>query len=235
MTVLTAVQGACKNTSVGIFPAPTALFNSTEQQEIELCNLANETAQMIAKAHDWRLFTTLKTQAGDGSDTAFALPADYDRMPVKAKVWLTSNRTPLTRVEDTDEWMAIQLNSFSGLAGFWMILGGELNVYPAVSASTSVKYYYQSNLIVDPASGDNKATFTLDTDTFRLSERLLTLGMIWMWRSKKGLDFQQELANFNLAFAQETGRDKGSRMLMLGKPRTPAGVTVAYPGTIIES
>jgi hypothetical protein len=70
MTVLSAVQDACKLPSVNIYPAPTALFASTDQQEVQLCALANECAQFIAKAHDWRKLTTLKTQAGDGSTTS---------------------------------------------------------------------------------------------------------------------------------------------------------------------
>lgn len=232
MTVLTAVQSACKNTSVGIYPAPTTLFSSTDQMEIEFCNLANEAATEIAKAHDWRLLTTLKTQAGDGSTTAFSLPTDYDRMPVKASIYLNSSKTQLTRVDDLDDWMDIQLQNYSGFAGWWLIQGGYLNVLPAPSATDSLKYYYQSNLIVAPATGSNKTAFTLDTDTFRLKERLLTLAIIFMWRAKKGLEYSQELNDFNLAFGQETGREKGSRMIKLGSPRLPDGVQQAYSGTI---
>ena len=232
MTVLTAVQNACKKPSLGLFPTPTALFSSTEQNELELCSLANEAAQMIAKAHDWQLLTTLKTQAGDGSDTTFDLPTDYDRMPVKASVYLTSTKTQLSPVTDLDRWQEIQLLGLSGVVGWWIIIGGQMNVYPAIASTDSAKYYYQSNLIVTPNSGSNKATFTLDTDTFRLPERLLTLAIIWMWRAEKGLDYQQELSDFNMAFGQETGRDRGSHIIRLGRARIPDGVSTAFPASI---
>jgi hypothetical protein len=232
MTVLSAVQNACRLPSMGIHPAPTTLFTSTDQQEIQLCNLANECAQIIAKAHDWRKLTTLKTQAGDGATTAFSLPADFDRMPVNSSVFLTSTAAPLARVEDTDQWLALGLTSVAGTAGAWFIIGGTINVKPAVAASTSIKFYYQSNLIVDPASGDNKTAFTLDSDAFMLNERLLTSCLQFKWRSQNGLDYQQELSDFNMAMGQEVARDKGSRILHVGRARMPSGVTLAYPGTV---
>lgn len=232
MTVLAAIQAACKQPSMGIYPAPTAVFASANQQEAELGALANECAQIIAKSHDWRKLTTLKTQAGDGTTTAFSMPADYDRMPVKAAIYRTAAQIPMSPVGDIDTWMDLQLRSWVGSVGWWIILGGELNVQPALGASDSAKFYYQSNAIVHPVSGANKATFTLDTDTFLLSERLLTLCLIWKWRSQKGLDYQQEIQDFGMAIAQEQARDKGSRIIHVGRARIPDGVSYAFPGTI---
>lgn len=211
---------------------PTALFSSTDQYEVELCSFANEVAEMIAKLHDWRKLTTLKTQAGDGTTTAFSLPTDYDRMPVKAAIFKTSAQLPLTPVQDLDVWQDIQLRSWTGGIGWWIILGGSLNIQPVLSASDSAKYYYQSNLIVDPATGDNKTSFTLDTDTFRLPERLLKLGVCWFWRAQKGLDSTQERTNFELALTQEIARDKGSRIIKLGRGRVSSDIPLAYPGSI---
>jgi hypothetical protein len=232
MTVLSAVQDACKLPSVNIYPAPTALFASTDQQEVQLCALANECAQFIAKAHDWRKLTTLKTQAGDGSTTSFALPDDYDRMPVKAQIFRTSTTRPMVMINDLDTWQLNRLQSISDPTGEAIILGGFLQIYPAMESTDSAKYYYQSNLIVDPASGSNKTAFTLDTDVFVLNERLLTLCLVWKYRSQGGLDYQQELQDYAMAMAQEIARDKGSRMIVLGRGRMPDGVATAYPGSI---
>lgn len=230
MTVLTAYQQAAKLLAM----AETGiLYTSTDEFPIQMQAVANESAKAIARAHDWRKFSTLKTEAGDGSTTAFDLPDDYDRMPLKAAVYLTSSQVPLRPVETLNDWLEISLQGFSGAAGWWIILGGQLNVTPAVGASDSVKYYYQSNLIVDPVSGSDKVAFTLDTDSYRLPEYLLTLDMIWRWRSLQGIDYQQERANFEIAMAQAVSNDKGRRVINIGQGRLPAGVSLAYPGTIV--
>jgi hypothetical protein len=229
MTVLSSVQEASRLLGMS---APTSLFASSLEYEIQIRTIANQAAKAIARQHDWRLLSTLKTQTGDGSSTAFALPTDYDRMPVKASVYLTSAQVPMSRVENLDDWMDIQLRGLTGFVGWWMLLGGQMNIYPAMSSSDSAKYYYQSNLIVDPASGSNKTDFTLDTDAFRLSEHVLTLAIVWRWRAQQGLDYDHEKQNFDVAMAQEAERDKGSRVLKIGTPRIPDGVSVAFPGTI---
>jgi len=222
MTVLSAVQDASRRL-VGY--APSVLFASTDQIDIELRSLANEAAKAISKAHDWRKLTTLHTLTGDGSTTSFALPTDFDRMPLKSNPYSTRSEIALARARDTDQWLEFQITGVVGYPGFWIILGGNMQILPALATGELVKFYYQSTYIV---SG-SKTEFTADTDTFQLSERLLTLGIIWRWLQLKRMEYAEDMRNFELAFAEEAGRDKGSRMLTMGKQRTPFGVELAYP------
>lgn len=228
MTVLTAADQAKKLLGLG---ALSAIYASTDLFAVEIGALANEAAPDIAKRHDWRKLHTLKTQAGDASTTAFDLPTDYDRMPVKASVFLNSTKRPMTRVDDLDIWQRHRLQSLGDPTGEWMILSGQIHIFPAMGASDSAKFYYITNAIVDPASGSNKAAFTLDTDTFVLPERLLTLALVYRWRHLKGYDYAEDMQNYEIALAQEITRDKGSRMLTVGQPRYPVGDPV-FPGTI---
>lgn len=229
MTILAACQSAA--VLMGKSP-PSAVFALTSPFEVELQVVANAAARAIAEHHDWRLLTTLKTQEGDGVTTAFDLPVDYSRMPKKAAVWLNSSAQPMTSVLDLDTWLYNRLHNTSLAVGEWIMLGGQLQVYPVVGASDSVKYYYQSNLIVDPASGSNKTQFTLDTDTFRLNEHMLALEMVWRWKSMKGLDYSEEMQNAEICKAQEVAKDKGSRIMAIGRPRIRGDYPPAYPQAI---
>jgi len=215
--------------------APSALFSAGDPYAIELRNVAQESADAIAKAHDWRLLTTLHTLTGDGSTEDFSLPSDYDRMPVKAALWSTEDDQPLCPARDLDHWMDLELNGFVGAADVWIILTGQIKIKEAPAATESIKFFYQSNAIVAPLSGSNKAAFTADDDTFRLSERLLALDVIWRWRSMKKLDYSEEMTNFEIAMAQEVNRDKGSRILSMGRPRSPEDAALAYPRTLSAS
>lgn len=232
MTVLSACQTASRLMGLS---APTQVYGSTSRYEIELQAIANEAAKSIAKSHDWRKFTTLKTQAGDGSDTSFALPSDYDRMPVKAAVWLTSSEEPMLAITDLDQWLRNRLENFTPTTGEWIILGGELQIYPAMASTDSAKFYYQSNKIVMAEDASTKTEFTVDTDSFRLDERMLALEIIWRWRSMKGLEYAEDMQNAEIAKSQEIARDKGSRILSIGRVRMPDDAAHAYPFTLSAS
>ena len=74
-----------------------------------------------------------------------------------------------------------------------------------------------------------KETFSQDNDTFALPERLLTLGLIWRYRSQKGLDYSEDLATYGNALAQEQNNDKGARVMRLGdRSSFPGAAQIAY-------
>lgn len=229
MTVLSACQQASRLMTL---EAPLSIFGSTDTYAIELSALVNESAQAIAKAHDWRKLTVLQTQTGNNAATAFDLPTDYDRMPMHADVYTTRSRTPLSRVPDLNYWLEIELQNLSGGIGWWFILGGQIHFKPVLSSTDAAKYYYISNKIATANDASTKATFSADDDTFRLPERLLTLDLIWRWRQMKGLDYAEAMRNFEIAFGEEAGREKGSRIIRVGQARMPNDVNYAYPGYI---
>lgn len=212
--------------------SPTAIYTSTDKYSTELSQIANEAATYIMKQHDWRLLTTLKTQAGDGTTTDFSLPSDYDRMPVKAQIFRASTKRPMVQILDLDTWLENRLVSISSLEGEWIILGGNLVTYPVMASTDSAKFYYISNKYAANSGGTAQAAFTSDADTFRLDDRLLKLAIIWRWRFMKGLEYADDMQNFEIAFAQEIARDKGSRILKIGRHRLLDGVSWAYPGVI---
>jgi hypothetical protein len=229
MTVLTAAVTAARMLSK---EAPRSLYATTLPFDKEMAVLANEAAVAMARRYDWRKLTILKTFTGDGTTEAFDLPADYDRMPVKAELYSSRLFGALTPVRDLDVWLENKIRGFKLIYGQWTMLGGQLQIMPAPAAAETISFYYLSNLLVTASGGATKALFDQDTDTFRLPERLLTLDLVWRWRRQKGLDYAEDMRNFEIAFAEESGREKGSRMLAVGRPRSRYGAATPYPGVI---
>lgn len=229
MTILETVQSAC---SVLGLDVPSALFSSSEREHVELQYLANEMATRIAKAHEWQVLNTIATYTGDASTTDFSLPSDFDRMPKKAQLWHSSLQTPLTPVPDRDAWLEQIVHNFTFTVPIWIIYGGQIHIRPAMATAVTAKHWYQSNLIIDPASGSNKTAFTIDTDVFRIDERLLKLGIIWQWKANKGLAYAQDQDAYEDLLEKLTSDDKGSRMIRIGSSRVAKDVQIAYPGTL---
>lgn len=206
------------------------LFSSTDQEVVELRTLLHDVAEDVGKAHDWPVLMARHSISGDGSDTSFPLPADYDRMPVKSNLYSTRSQLPLARVHDIDQWLEFEITPVVGYPGYWVLLGGELQIKPALATGENVRFYYISNRVW--TDGTPKERATQDSDRFRLPERLITLGLIWRWRQMKRLEYGEDLASFSEAMAHEVSRAKGSRILKVGRPRISTGVALAYPGEV---
>lgn len=204
-------------------------FSSTDLVALEMADLANEVAADIVASHDWRALTKVATVVGNGG-LAYPLPADYDRMTLASEVddaatwfWGYDN------FESVNEWMRFKSGTYSIVSpGGWIIIGGELQFYPAPNGTA--QYPYVSNLWARAADGTPKAEFTADDDTFVLDERLLTLGLIWKWNAQKGQDYSEALSDYEMALGQKQGRDKGSRLLRTPRRYGVPGARLAYAG-----
>jgi hypothetical protein len=225
MTLLSACQEAAIELSQ---TEPTSVFTTTDRFAKELRVQANKSAVAIMKAYDWQALTKRATITGDGSAGSFNLPTDYDRMVLKTNLASTASNIDLVKATDLDQWDYFQNHFSTTVPGRWIVLGGALQVAPAPGNGIVHSYYYISKNVV---SG-SKPTFTADTDTFVLPERLLTLSIIWRWRASKRLEYAEDMQNFNIAFGEETATDKGSRVLVAGKQRVPYNVKAAYPGPL---
>lgn len=214
---------------------PSGVMSSTSREHVELASVANDMADKIAKAYPWQTLKTLHTETGDGTTEDWDLPDDYDWMPDTNNIWTSDNNRPLLKVPTEDEWLGQIVRTFDPVPGNWIIFGDQLHVRSALGSGITAKFFYQSNLYVDPASGSNQSEFMLDTDVFRLSERLLKLGIIYRWKQLKGQPYAEELNDFEDLKEKLIARDKGATILPVGSARLPRAATFAYPGNVPTS
>jgi hypothetical protein len=233
VTILSVIRDAAPFISLGV---PEAVMASTEREHVELAATANEMAERIAEAHEWQLLKRQHSITGNGSDDAWDLPADFDRLPLAQQVWSSARSYPLEQVTDEDEWLGRQVVFPGGMTtGSFIIIGGQMVFDPVLASGEVAKFYYLTNLAVEDEDGETKAAFTADTDTFRLDERLLKLAIIWRWKQAKGLPFEVWLADFNLLLAQRVGRDGARKPIATGRPRYRDAGSIALPWTIVEA
>lgn len=228
MSALTAMQSA----AIRIFGRKlTTFFSSTNTFEQEMVDLINEVAKSIADNHDWNALLKTHTIIGDGVDTTFPLPSDYDRMLLDGSIYDATNFAwGYQRIVRPDEFLYLQVRDFSIITpGFWTMIGNEFQFLPAPSDQAQAKFLYITKNIVRDENGNLKENFTADSDSFVLDERLLTLGLIWRWKEQKKMDAGSDQANYDALFSDLSGRDGGSKPI-----RTPSRMSsfrgrIAYP------
>ncbi|MEH3108982.1 MAG: hypothetical protein PGN22_02625 [Agrobacterium cavarae] len=231
MTILSACQSAAVRL---IGRKPNTIFSSQKKFEMQIADLVQEAAVDIAKAFDWQALMVIAQHQGDGTKTAFDFPQGFDRMPIKGNVhsatWQQSGYAP---ARDRDHWINLQTYSTAGAPGFWIVLDGQMQIYPPMGPSEVAKYYFVTNEIARDKDGVSKAQIDKDDDVFKLDERLLTLALIWRYRDLIGLDYAEAMENYERALAQVGGADKGKRILAEGRGRLPYDAVYAFPGVII--
>jgi hypothetical protein len=211
MTALSACQSAISRL---VAVKPDSVFASTDEICVEIASLANEAATDIMKANDWQALTKLKIITGDGVTADWPLPDDYDRMvngqEVHSGTWTFMR---YMNAGTLDYWQDLKALLPACPPGYWIILQNKISFLPTVSTGNDARFYYVSNKFAASAGGAGKAAFDRDDDTFVLQDRLLTLALIWRWKSMKGNDYQEDMRNYDIALSQAMARDKGSRVI----------------------
>ena len=226
MAILDAIRKAILRTDGSVVQE---VFASSDQICVEMADLANEVAIDIVHSQDWRDLTKLHTITGDGTQTDFPLPADYDRMVASSylqddQMWFWGYRN----IPTINEWLQWKQSGFWGnIPGGWTMLGGQMSFVPPPSGSAT--YPYISKLYAKDENGVSKAQFDRDTDTFFLGNDLITLGCIWKWMAQKKMDYGEDLQNYEISLSQAQTRDRGARVIRHGSSRNSYAARLAWP------
>ena len=230
MTLLTVVRDVCADVGVLL---PTSVFSGITNNRTmqEMLALANEVAQQIAydSGRDWQKLQAIATIPGDGTATAFDLPANFKRLLLTSEVWNSANTgTPMLSVADINEWIVRRNANRANGYGEWILLGGQILIQPAMGVDTTATFAYMHKNCVTPEGGGANDTFLSDNDSFALDERLFKLGMIWRWKAKKGAPYAEDLGTYTDALAMLMGADKPAPT-MIGHLPISANTRVSYP------
>jgi hypothetical protein len=217
MTTLSVIREVCAVIGLKI---PTAVFGSTEREHEELSALCNEMAYRISEEHDWNDLKSLAELAGDGVTESFAFPSDYRRMLERGQVFSTLRpNCPLEQIKDFDIWLANVSSGVALTSPQWIKLGGGMTFNPAPVPGETLRYFYIRK----------QPGFTADSDQFPLNERLLKLGMIWQWKANKGLDYAEDMVNYEAALKIEIDNDVGASAFEAGTPSPRPSLPYAVP------
>lgn len=207
MSLLQIIKDACDELTL---PRPAVVINDTNDQTRHLLRLAQNEGRSLAKRHAWQALTTehsFVTVAADAqtssipADFAWIIPDTMFNRTLRRKVW-----GPL----DQASWQETKSSLITTVDPTFRIRGNSILITPEPAAGQSVYYEYISTKWCQSSGGVAQAAWAADSDTGRLDEYLMTLGVIWRFRAGKGLEFSAALAAYEREVADAIIRD-GSR------------------------
>lgn len=230
MTALTIVQDA----AVLLGLPPPATVGSTDATARLLFRLANMEGRELMRRHDWQALTVERTFTSVATvEQTGAIPSDYDRLVYTADVWDRSRNLKFAGPTPSRVWQDLQTNLTGGIVGWWRLLGGELNIFPAQSAGNTLAFEYISKNWAMSSGGTAKEAFTEDTDTALLREDLIMMGVMWRYgAATKAFDYAENLATYEREVEKATSRDRGTAVIYPPPSESTMPPVPTWSGTI---
>lgn len=227
MTALSAMQSAAARL---IGRKPSTFFSSQQTFEVEIVDLLNDVADDIAESHDWQGLTKIHTIIGNGTDEAFPLPSDYNRMLIDADVFDPNNWAwGYYHYTNINDWLRDKSRGFSMIPGGWIMLADQFNFFPIPAVAANADFPYISSQYARSTAGAPQSAFQDDDDVFVLPEKLLTLGLIWRYRAQKGMGYAEDMQNYEIALSQAQARDGGSKVIRSTSRIRRGNIGIAWP------
>ncbi len=210
MSCLSIIQNAASRLGLR---QPQTVVGSTDLNAQILLSLANQEGEELSRYHDWQnlIVQQAYTSLAQVVQTN-ALPSnDYDRLIYNPEIWDRTRNLRFTGPTPQRYWVQLQQGVSGGVIGFWRIIGNELNIFPAPPAGDTLDFEYISKRWAVSAGGDFQEAFLADTDTARIPERLITLGVIWRFRQSRGFpQYAEDMSTYEREREKAASRDRST-------------------------
>lgn len=234
MTALSIIQDTFDE--IG-FPRPSSAVSNTDQLARQALALLNRTGKELARDHDWKVMIREHSFTTANGTSDYALPSDFDHF-INDTQWNRTDKEFLRGPTSAQEWQTIKSGTLgSGIAfSRWRVkrstsgtIANKFVLDPTPTATETLVFEYVSNSWLTDALGTTgKAAVTADTDLPLLPEHLLIMGLRWRALAAKGLEYGDQLAEFQASVRREIARDGGAQKLSLSGRRPGVSLITNY-------
>jgi hypothetical protein len=237
MTILSIVQAA--SIRAGFPSAPTSAVSSTDQDTQQMVVFAQDAGRELMERANWVNLDTAGTVTGDGVSTLFQLPQDWIRFSPSDKSprgALVSNKYPLWPLYgpiNTEDLNLLKALPASTVRPVWRIIGGALEIWPALALAELVTFnYYSSFWIMNAARTVSRAAFAADDDFSLIPEDTVMKGAVWRWKASKGLQYAEEFRAYEQSLSRNNAQQMTERIVETSRKWLPN--ERMYFGTITD-
>jgi len=213
MSLLTIVQDAAARVAL---TQPAAVASSATTIDIQFRQLAQQEGDELSRRFSWQALQVDYTFTSVASETQTGvMPSDFDRF-VDDTFWNRSRRRPVLGPHSPQSWQTLKATAIPAVTDVFRLVGDSLLILPAPAAGQTYAFTYITNKWCQSSGGTTQAAWNADTDTARIPERLLTLGVVWRFLASRGFDATLSKAVYDEQVALAIGRDGGRRSYNFG-------------------
>jgi hypothetical protein len=175
----------------------------------------NQDTQVVSADNTTKQIVMSQMASGSGfgsivlAQTAYDLPFDFERITNRTQ-WDKTKHWEALGPEDAQQWQWLKSGYIStGPRIRWRILDNQFQVWPPMNTNEYIGWEYKSKGWARSATGAVKNSFTADTDTTVLDDRVIVLSTKLKYFQIKSFDttaLQQDYFRYlNVAKAQDKG------------------------------
>jgi len=238
VTILSIVQASW--TRIGkALPLPTAAVSSTDDDVNQLVVFAQDSGRELMERANWVNLDTAGTVTGNGVATLFQLPIDWirfspsDKSPNGALVSNKFTWAPLFGPINTEDLNLLKAGPTSPVRPVWRIIGGALEIWPALATGEIVTFnYFSAFWIMNGLRTVSRAAFTKDDDFSLIPEDTVMKGTVWRWKAAKGLQYAEEFRAYEQSLSRNNAQQMTERVVDTSRKWVPN--ERMYFGTITD-
>ncbi len=206
------------------FPVPSDPAGSTDpavQQMVQACNMAGIE---LLSMYDWQELIksfdiNIVADSPGQREKSFALPEDFFDW-IDQTNWNATNQLPSLGPVSPQMWQQLLIRTtLPTLSFYWQVRDSRLYVLAPPSSTQVMKFFYLSQAWVrDQDQSDlYKNRIVKNGDVALLDATLMTLYTRVKWLEIKGLDSSAAMRDFQVAYENRKGAEKGSPVLSMAR------------------
>jgi hypothetical protein len=214
-------------------PLPVQAVSSTDPTIAKFVALAQDLGDELRERFFWRNLNIAGQIVGDGSTTLFALPADWAEFSPGQRLFSTLYPTlPIYGPVTNEQLAQMKASPAFPTRPVWRIIGGTLEIWPALASTETVTFnYYSTNWVSNAAGIVRQPGFLLDSDFSMIDEIVLRRGLIYRWKESKGLDYAEAQASYQHSIDRAAGREDAERIVSTASKHLE--LDGWFPGTVV--
>jgi hypothetical protein len=223
----TTVNGSASIT----FAAGTDLSNVTSQWQLTGYNIPQDT-YVVSADNITKVVVMSQYATGSGvqsvvcAQTAYDLPADFETITNRT-MWDKTKHWEMLGGESAQQWQWLKSGYIStGPRIRWRILDNQFQIWPIMNTQEYLGWEYRSKGWARSAAGVIKNSFTVDTDTTVLDDRIMVLATKLKYFQIKSFDTTALMQDYQRFLSVAKANDKGAPNLSFAP--YPSKVLIGY-------
>jgi hypothetical protein len=213
------------------FAAGTDLSNVTSQWQLSGYNIPQDT-YVVSANNSTKVVVMSQMASGSGvqsvvcAQTAYDLPADFETITDRTH-WDKSKHWEMLGPEDAQQWQWLKSGYIStGPRVRWRILDNQFQIWPIMNTQEYLGWEYRSKGWARNAANEIKNSFTQDTDTTVLDDRIMVLYTKMKYFQVKNFDTTALSQDYQRFLSVAKANDKGAPNLSFAP--YPSKVLIGY-------